>query len=142
MQALSDVDVIDTDPLVTEPLIQVSVPATSLPQIPSLAEHILLATEAMRRRSTVKAVSPPGPQPSARCSRCAEKVLERIRLGGADGVDGTALWHWVRDNFSAQAWTRSVLERALGRLIRLGLIDSILYRPARRRYVAYGRAYQ
>jgi DNA-binding GntR family transcriptional regulator len=138
MQAFSDVDLIDTDPLVTMPMVRNIVPATTLPRIPSLAEQILLATDAMRRRDLAPASGRRGPAPDSRTLDCSVALMAELRRRSPDGMEGAQAWHWIRATHPHRSWTRSVLDRALSRLCTLGLVDNRPGSPGRRLYVARG----
>lgn len=125
----------DTDPLVTEPLIQRSVVADSLPSIPCLADQILIASAAMaaaRRPAPAPAVPthrnplanrrypPEGPPPDS----LGYALLAQLKAHPEVEPRAVELWRFVEKHHRGKGWTRSMLTKALVVLENSGLITS------------------
>lgn len=118
-------DPVDTDPLVTRPIHQLSLPADDLPVIPSLADHILLAGEAMERRLRAAggraARGPLAAEPAP--GSIDSVVLHVIRGAGPLGILGPRLVEEVRArNAGSLGWSGHLIRNATHRLVAARLI--------------------
>jgi hypothetical protein len=128
--------VVDTDPLVTQPVMKITTYGHALPRIPSLADQILIATSGLQRNVGAAKGGNHIDHPEIEPDSCAEFVLARLRAEGDRGCEGPVLWEWISTEHRNREWSRSTLHSALVKLCGLHKIVSRPGRGNRRCYVA------